>query len=124
MPLLQENRVRELKASFENDSAQKQSRQMLIALTLLLAALIAVLTKDREFWFRSTPALQSELEPTEEIMAAPKAQPEAATTTAKAALSTYPKAKPHTVRPPVAGQPVLHCGPRGDQPNRPSAAGG
>ena len=102
MPLLQENRVQEIKASFVNDPAQKQGRQMLIALTLLLAALIVVLTKDREFWFPSAPDLQSESEPAEETSAAPKAQPEAATTTAKPALPTYPKTKPHGVRPPVA----------------------
>jgi TonB family protein len=107
MPLLQENRVPEIKASFENDSAQKQSRQMLIALTLLLAALIVVLTKDHEFWFPSTPALQSESDGVEETSAEPKAQPEAMTTTAKPALPAYPKAKPHTVRPTVASAPVV-----------------
>lgn len=102
MPLLQENRVPEIKASFENDSAQKQSRQMLIALTLLLAALIVVLTKDREFWFPSAPALQPESEPGGETSAEPKAQPEAVTTTAKPAPPAYPKAKARTVRPAVA----------------------
>jgi protein TonB len=98
MPLLQENRVPEIKASLENDSAQKQGRQMLIALTLLLAALIVVLTKDREFWFPSAPASQSESEPEEETSAQPKAQPEAVSTTAKPAPPAYPKGKARTVR--------------------------
>ena len=99
MPLLQENQGRELKPSFEDDSAQKQSRQMLIALTLLLAALIVVLTKDREFWFPSAPALESESEPFEEASPEPKSQPEEAITTAKPAVPAHPKAKSHTIRP-------------------------
>jgi periplasmic protein TonB len=100
MPLLEENRVPEIKASFEYDSAQKQGRQMLIALTLLLAALIVVLTKDREFWFPPAPAAQSESEPAEETQ--PKAQPEAVSTTAKPAPPAYPKGKARTVRQAVA----------------------
>jgi protein TonB len=96
MRLLQENQVPEINPSFLDDSAQKQRRQMLIALTLLLAALILVLTKDREFWFPSAPALQSESEPWEETSPEPKAQSEAATATAQPAVPPRLKAKPHT----------------------------
>jgi TonB family protein len=103
MPLLQKNQGRELKTSFEDDSAQKQSRQMLIALTLLLAALVVVLTKDREFWFPSAPALQSESEPFEEASPEPKSQPEEAITTAKPAVPAFPKARPRTIRPAAVG---------------------
>jgi len=39
--------------------ANKQPRQLLIALTLLLVALTIVLVKDREFWFGSDEALES-----------------------------------------------------------------
>ena len=106
MSWLQENRLPEIKSSFGDDSGQRQNRQMLIALTLLLVALIVVLTKDREFWFPSAPAVQTESEPVEETPAEPKAQPQAATTTAtataKPALPASPKAKPHTVRPAAA----------------------
>jgi len=100
MRLLQENQVPEINPLFGYDSAQKQRRQMLIALTLLLAALILVLTKDRDFWFPSAPALQSESEPLEEPLPEPKAQSEAATTTTPPAVPPRLKAKPHT--PPAA----------------------
>lgn len=100
MPLLQENQATEIKLSFGDDSAQKQRRQMLIALTLLLAALILTLTKDREFWFPPAPALQSEAEPLEETSPQLMSQSEAATTTTQPALPARPKAKPHA--PPAA----------------------
>jgi len=100
MPLLQKNQVPESQPSFGDDFAQKQRRQMLIALTLLLAALIVILTKDREFWFPSAPALQSESEPLEETSPEPRSQSEAATTTTQPTAPTRLKAKPHT--PPAA----------------------
>ncbi|HMH06285.1 MAG TPA: TonB family protein [Terriglobales bacterium] len=100
MPLLQENQATEIKLSFGDDSAQKQRRQMLIALTLLLAALILTLTKDREFWFPPAPALQSEAEPLEETSPQLMSQSEAATTTTQPALPARQKAKPHA--PPAA----------------------
>ena len=40
--------------------ANKQPRQLLIALTLLLVALTIVLVKDREFWFPSEEASESD----------------------------------------------------------------
>ena len=106
MPLLQENQVPELKLSFEGDAAQKQRRQMLIALTLLLVALILVLTKDRDFWFPSAPALQSESEPLEETSPEAKAQSEPATSTTQPAISARLKAKLQT--PPGAAAAELN----------------
>ena len=107
MPLL-ENQAPEIKLSFGDNSAQKQRRQMLIALTLLLAALILTLTKDHEFWFPSTPTLQSESEPIEETSPEPRAQSEPATT-ATQPIAPVPRArlkgKPHTPPSAVAAAP-------------------
>jgi len=78
MGLMQTNRVAEIETSLGDDSQRKVRRQMLVALTLLLTALVLVLIKDREFWFPPAPALQSESEPLsepiEEAVPAPKAQ--------------------------------------------------
>jgi TonB family protein len=68
MPLWQQNRTTEIKLSLGEDSAEKQRRQLLVALTLLLAALILTLTKDRGFWFPPSSALQLESEPAEEVL--------------------------------------------------------
>jgi TonB family protein len=43
-------------AAFE----QQQRRRMLIALGVLLLALVAVLVKDRQFWFPTSPSVESE----------------------------------------------------------------
>ena len=54
MPLLEENSepVVEVDVSaLEPSPVHRQRRQMLIALALLLAALMLVLVKDRNFWF-------------------------------------------------------------------------
>jgi len=74
---------------------------MLIALTLLLAALILILMKDREFWFPPA-AMQLELEPLEEISPQPNSQSETATSITQSAVPARPKATPHT--PPAAAQ--------------------
>ena len=124
MPLLQENQATEIKPSFEDDSAQKQRRQMLIALTLLLAALTVVLTKDREFWFPSAPVLQSESEPLEETAAEPKSQPGAATTTAKPALPANQKAAAQVRPAVVATSPGRIMAPVVQADNGASSAGG
>jgi periplasmic protein TonB len=101
MPLQDRNQGPEIQPSFGDASAQKQRRQMLTALSLLLAALILILIKDREFWFPPAP-VQSESEPLEETLPQPNSQSEAATTIAQAAIPARPKAKPHT--PPAAAQ--------------------
>lgn len=95
MASMQENQLAEIKSSFGDDSEQRVRRQMLIALTLLLAALVLVLVKDREFWFPSVPVLQSESEPLEEAVPAPKAQSEAANTTTQPFAAARLKGKPH-----------------------------
>jgi TonB family protein len=76
---LSENQTPEIRLSFADDAVLKQRRQMLIALTLLLVALVMVLTKDREFWFPSAPVFQSTSEPMEETSSEPQAQSEAVT---------------------------------------------
>jgi TonB family protein len=108
MPL-PENQAPEIKLSFGDDSAQKQRRQMFIALTLLLAALILILTKDRDFWFPSAPVFQSASEPLEETSPEPK---EGATTTTQPASPVGPKTKQHKApaaepSPAVAAAPVI-----------------
>ena len=76
---LSENQAPEITTSFADDAVLKQRRQMLIALTLLLMALIMVLIKDREFWFPSAPVSQATSEPIEEPSSEPLAQSEAVT---------------------------------------------
>lgn len=104
MGLMQTNRVAEIKSSFGDDSQPRVRRQMLVALSLLLAALVIVLTKDREFWFPPAPISQSESqplsEPLEEAGSAPSAQSGAASTTTQPVAAARLKAKRHT--PPAA----------------------
>jgi TonB family protein len=104
MGLMQTNRIAEIETSFGDDLQRKVRRQMLVALTLLLAALVLVLIKDREFWFPSAPIAQSEseplAEPTEYAVPAPSAQSVTATTTIHPVAAIQTKAKPHT--PPAA----------------------
>ena len=78
MPLWQDNRATEIKLSLGENSGEKQRRQLLVALTLLLVALILTLTKDRGFWFPPSLALQSESEPVEEVL--PKRMSQSAAT--------------------------------------------
>jgi TonB family protein len=106
MGLMQQNQVAEMKPSFEDDSDQKVRRQMLIALTLLVGALVLVLVKDREFWFPPAPVLQSQSEPFEEVVAVPEAQSEAASATTQPVAVARLKAKPHT--PPAASPAGLN----------------
>ena len=76
---LSENQAPEIRLSFADDAVLKQRRQMFIALTLLLVALVMILTKDRDFWFPTVPVLQSTSEPVEETSPEPQAQSEAVT---------------------------------------------
>jgi periplasmic protein TonB len=99
---LSENQAPEIKLSFADDAVQKQRRQMLIALTLLLVALVMILTKDRDFWFPSAP-VQSTSEPIEEPSTEPQAQPEAVISPKQTTVTTTLKAKQH--------KPVTSAGP-------------
>ena len=76
---LSENQAPEIRRSFADDAVLKQRRQMLIALTLLLVALVMVLIKDREFWLPSAPVSQATSEPMEEPSFELQAQSEAVT---------------------------------------------
>ena len=90
---LSENQAPEIRLSFADDAVLKQRRQMFIALTLLLVALVMVLTKDREFWFPSTPVLQATSEPVEEPSPEPQAQSEAVTSPKQTSGTTTAEGK-------------------------------
>jgi TonB family protein len=102
---LSENQAPEIQLSSADDVVLKQRRQMLTALTLLLMALVMILTKDRDFWFPSAPVFQSISEPLEETSSEPQAQPEAVTSPTQASGTPTLKAKQH--------KPVTSAGPSG-----------
>jgi periplasmic protein TonB len=61
MPMLEQNSGTEIDAPAPRAALeQQQRRRMLIALLFLGLALIAVLIKDRQFWFPSSPSAESE----------------------------------------------------------------
>jgi len=76
-----------------------QPRKLMVALTLLLVALVAVLVKDRQFWFGSEQAT------IESDMPESQAAPQAANSVAPAAALPAPSAKRHTAVAKVASQP-------------------
>jgi TonB family protein len=101
MPMLEQNREPDVEGALSDaGSEQKQRRQMLIALALLLVALIAVFLKDREFWqqflFPSTSAATSDLEPTEQTGLDDSGQVPARTSGGQL-VATPSKAKTHAV---------------------------
>jgi periplasmic protein TonB len=104
MGLMQTNRMAEIEPSFEDDSQRKVRRQMLVALTLLLTALVLVLVKDREFWFPSAPVAQTESEPlsepVEQVAPAPAAPSVSANKTTPPVAAAQKKTNVHT--PPAA----------------------
>src|SRR5690242_1367193 len=101
MPLLEEHSQPDVEmdvSALESSPVQRQRRQMLIALALLLAALMLVLIKDRNFWFPpvAPPVASSQtVEPAEENGddVAPSAKTEVAT--AKPNPAGHAKVKPH-----------------------------
>ena len=102
MPLLEEKHALDIVPSVGDDSESKQRRQMLVALALLLAALILVLIKDRDFWFPPDLPAQAESEPVEEPSSDVKPPSETASTSTPPQLAAHarPKSKPHA--PPAA----------------------
>jgi protein TonB len=104
--MLEGNRLPELNpVPLEAGSQQKQRRQMLAALALLLIALIAVFVKDESFWrqylFPSSPAAESDtLDQTSPDSAS---QPSSAQSASPAPL----KAKKHPVVTAAVAPPVL-----------------
>jgi hypothetical protein len=105
MPLLEEKHAVEIVPSLGDDSESKQRRQMLVALALLLAALILVLIKDRDFWFPPDLPAQSESEPVEEPSSDVKAPSETVSTATppQRTVHSRPKSNPHA--PPQAAEP-------------------
>ena len=110
MPLLEEKQlqVTDIAPSVGDESERKQRRQMLIALALLLAALILVLIKDRDFWFPPDLPAQSESEPVEEPSPDVKAPAETASTaTPPPGLFTRGRRRSRTPPPQRRANPVL-----------------
>jgi TonB family protein len=107
MGFMQATQVAEIKSSF-GDAQHKIRRQMLAALTLLLAALVLILVKDRDFWFPSAPVLQSESEPMEEVVPVPNAKSETAGTITPSVAAAPLKKKAHVppVISPAEGNPA------------------
>jgi protein TonB len=120
MGLMQTNRIAEIEPSFEDDSQRKVRRQMLVALTLLLTALVLVLVKDREFWFPSAPVAQTETEPlsepVEQAAPAPVAPAVSASKTTPPVAAAQKKTKAHT---PAA---TASAGSKAEQTSAPTAA--
>jgi protein TonB len=87
----------------END--QKQRRRMVIALVMLLVALGLVLVKDRDFWFPTPDAAESEVvdEPANPEVATN--EPTAAIPSAPAPSNTPSGRKRHGAPPPVTKSP-------------------
>jgi TonB family protein len=100
MPLLEEHSepVVEVDVSaLETSPVQRQRRQMLIALALLLAALMLVLIKDRNFWFppEAPVTTTSQVkEPTEAIEDDSAPAAEEAKKPGKPSAGAHAKAKP------------------------------
>ena len=109
MGLMQTNRVAEMETSFGDDLQRKVRRQMLVALSLLLTALVLVLIKDREFWFPPAPVAQSESEPLSEPVEQAVPAPSASTT--QPVASARMKAKTHTPAAAPAGSKAAASAP-------------
>jgi TonB family protein len=76
------------------DPANKQTRQLQIALVLLLVALAVVIVKDRDFWFGADQAIESEARASEGL---PKPVAPAANTKASVAQTATAKKHPGSV---------------------------
>jgi cytoskeletal protein RodZ len=96
MPMLEENQRPDLEEAAQSGSKEKQRRQMLIALALLLAALMLVLAKDWQFWFPSSTA--AELDAVDEDEAGAGAPSAVKSTTTQLPVASRAKAK----QPPAA----------------------
>ena len=82
-------------------AGNQQSRRLLLALGILLAALAAILIKDRQFWFGSEP---STIEA--DVPAAATAQPTAKSTTTTPAPSAHVAKKQIAAAPSVESKPA------------------
>lgn len=80
-------------AVLDPEADQKQRRQMLIALGLLLIALVLVLIKDRDFWFPSSPATEAEQSDDADNTAATTAENQAPPATPVVTPSSSSKSK-------------------------------
>jgi periplasmic protein TonB len=94
MPMLEQNGSAEVGSPAPHAALEhQQRRRMLFALALLLMALVAVLIKDRQFWFPSSPSTEAEI---------PEQTPPQTTPPATQATTVTPVAPPK----PVAATPA------------------
>jgi len=98
MPMLQEGSKTDLgDAPVETAPPERQRRQMLIALGLLLAALVVVLVKDRQFLIpAAAPVADDSAEPAEAAESPVEATPGASASHDSPAAPRAPKAKSHS----------------------------
>ena len=84
--MLEQNSGTEVQSPVPHAALEQQQRQrMLVALFFLVLALVAVLIKDRQFWFPSSPSAESEI---------PEQSPPPATPPAIQATTVTPVAPP------------------------------
>jgi TonB family protein len=62
-----------------NPTGNQQSRRLLLALAILLAALAAILVKDRQFWFGSDLTIEADVPETRTVQPTTQAAPNVAT---------------------------------------------
>ena len=109
MSILEERRIEEPAAReglvvFEPKMANKQRRQMLMALVILLVALILVLVKDWQFWF---PSNTSAVAVPAARMSSPSAKAQPKIEAPPAATPAPSRTKPKTQPPPLTTSPSL-----------------
>src|SRR5580700_4375011 len=91
MPMLEQNSGTEISRRVPHAAFERQQRRrMLIALLVLAFALIAVIIKDRQFWFPPSPSAESDT-PEQSV---PQPSPQVAPT-----KTVTPVAPPKAVRP-------------------------
>ena len=97
MEMLEEGSKTELEnAPAEAGSPERQRRQMLIALGLLLAALVVVLVKDRQFWMPSNEPVADVPDDSSDEPATPaETTPDEAGTKSSVTAPRAPKTKAH-----------------------------
>jgi protein TonB len=98
MPMAEQNSGSEVGSGPPNAAFEQQQRnRMLIALGVLLLALIAVLIKDRQFWFPPSPGSESEIP--EQNIPQQNIQPNKPLTAPAKAVTPVARPKPATATP-------------------------
>ena len=92
-PMFDLTTQREMRTPAETQNQQRQRKQMLVALGLLLTALLVVVVKDRDFWLGSAPEAAEDSADDAAPAASTPTQPLVKGTT-RAPQSTKPKSHP------------------------------